>query len=59
MFNRRALLAAIGLTLPAFAVAEAATTKKKVVKKPGSHGPKVASHKPTRKPGKPTPAAQG
>jgi hypothetical protein len=57
MFNRRALLAAIGLTLPAFAVAEAATTKKKIVKKP-AHGPRVVSHKPTHKPSAKPPAAQ-
>ncbi len=59
MFNRRALLAAIGLTLPALAVAEAADAKKKVKKtKPAAHGPKVASHK-TRKTAKPAPQAQG
>lgn len=57
MINRRALLAAIGLTLPAFAVAEAATKKKPKTTKPAPHGPKVASHKP-RKPAKPAPQAQ-
>ena len=57
MFNRRALLAAIGLTLPAFAAAEAATKKKTKTAKPAAHGPKVATHT-ARKPAKPAPQAQ-
>ncbi len=58
ILNRRALLAAIGLSLPAIAVAEAADVKKKTTKKtkPLAHAPKVAAHKPRRT--KPAPAAQ-
>lgn len=58
ILNRRALLAAVGLTLPALiaAEAEAADSKKKVKKPKPAHGPKVASHKPRRaKPGTPAP----
>ena len=53
MFNRRALLAAIGLTLPALA-AEAATKKKAKTLKPVPHGTKTVSHK-THRTTKPAP----
>lgn|GEM_PF-5467765 len=55
ILNRRMLLAALGLSLPAVAVEAAQSTKKKS-KKPSQHQ-KVASHK-ARKAKHPAAAAQ-
>lgn len=56
ILNRRALLAAIGLSIPAIATAEAATTKKKQRKPKPATGPKTAaSHKPRRNTRTPAP----
>ena len=62
ILNRRSLLTALGLSLPAFAAEAADTTKKK--KKPATNAPKAATNAPkvaTNKPrkAKPTTPAQG
>ena len=58
MFNRRTLLAALGLTFPALAAADAAVTRKKVVKpRTHRHPAKPATHK-THKTPKPAVPAQ-
>ena len=52
ILNRRSLLTALGLSLPAFAAQAADTTKKK---KTATHAPKLATNK-ARKPKLATPA---
>lgn len=54
ILNRRSLLTALGLSLPAFAAQAADPVKKK---KPATHAPKLATNKPRK--AKPATPAQG